>query len=71
MSRDIIRTVTPFTIRLKVLGRAKLDMVIEGLDIIKPSSKGALSEESIIIKKIRRIKIIWWKKVRVFTNRVH
>ena len=55
MSRDIIRTVTPFTIRLKVLGRAKLDMVIEGLDIIKPSSKGVSSEESIIIKKVRRI----------------
>ncbi len=58
MSRDIVRTVTPCIIRLKAFGRAKLDIVLEGLNAIKLSSKGVLLEESIIIKKIRRIKII-------------
>ncbi len=59
ISRDIIRTVTTCIIRLKAFGRAKLDVVIEGLDVIKPSFKGVSLEEFIIIKK----------KVRVFTNR--
>ncbi len=58
MSRDIIRTITPYIIWLKVFSRAKLDVVIKGLDIIKPSFKGVLSKEFIIIKKIRRIKIM-------------
>ncbi len=58
MSCNIIRTVTPYIIRPKAFSKAKLDVVIVALDVIKPSSKGDLSEESTIIKKIIKIKII-------------